>query len=288
MEVIQHTTYRSPLETQKRRQFLIGKEWVRQAASAGCSTGKGSGGRPGGQPLPFLQTIPSGTCGAIGQVSLDETTETSRSPRRSRHHGSMRRCGGLVTLFHPRHLPSAARAERPHAAVVSGDLAGERSYQYASVRQLSIQGLTCALSISEKTGKRTDKRVKSQLQGCGLDCALPVVTLSWRSRQDEHWQHMLIRRPAFGGLAPAQEAFQAQAHQPLIVQLRREDEEAIPLVQPAALPLLRANAQSDCTISKQAHRSVRGTGSGASYRAARSSARVEVVVPARSWPLRRA
>jgi hypothetical protein len=43
------------------------------------------------------------------------------------------------------------------------------------------------------------------------------------------------------------------AHQPLIVQLDEEDEQAIPLIQRAAIFLLSTNAQCDRTISKETH-----------------------------------
>ncbi|HEU0002486.1 MAG TPA: hypothetical protein VFQ36_16390 [Ktedonobacteraceae bacterium] len=59
---------------------------------------------------------------------------------------------------------------------------------------------------------------------------LPVLALAWRVRQDEYRRHVLIGRPAFGGLAPAQQAFQPQAHHPLVVQFGTDDEQAVPLI----------------------------------------------------------
>src|SRR6266487_3249979 len=104
-----------------------------------------------------------------------------------------------------------------------------------------------------KAGQRTNKGIKARFQRSSLDRTVPVVALSLRSRKNEHRQHMLIGRPAFRALAPAQKTFQAHTHQPFIIKFRGEHEQAIPLVQHASLALLCANTESDQAISKEAH-----------------------------------
>src|SRR6266566_10084871 len=128
-------------------------------------------------------------------------------------------------------------------------MAGLISSQLAPIEQPGIEVGTCR---ERKAGQRSSKGIKTQFQRGGFYCTLPMVSLPLRSGQNEHRQHVLIGRPAFGGLAPAQEAFQAQTHQSFLIKLRCKEEQTIPLVQRAFL-LLRANTQSEHTVSKEAH-----------------------------------
>jgi hypothetical protein len=59
-----------------------------------------------------------------------------------------------------------------------------------------------------KAGCCTYKWLKTQFQRSRFDCTLPMVSLTLRSGQNEHRQHVLIGRPAFRTLAPAQKALQ--------------------------------------------------------------------------------
>src|SRR5260370_19283297 len=98
MQLIEHAAHRSPLESQKRRQFLIGEQSVCQQQAQGAPLTRGQAQPQQGDHLLFLQTVPCATYDAIGQVSYDETTEASGSPRRFRRRGSVRRSACLTLL----------------------------------------------------------------------------------------------------------------------------------------------------------------------------------------------
>src|SRR5258708_8046489 len=63
----------------------------------------------------------------------------------------------------------------------------------------------------------------------------------------------MISRPAFGGLAPAKQTLQTEAHQALIVQFGAEEEQPVPPIRRVAASLWCTAAKRNCSIHKDAH-----------------------------------
>src|SRR5260221_2664570 len=183
MECIQRTARRLALEAQKSRQFLIGEQWVCEQQAQDAPLTRGQADTQEGNHLPFLWIIPSGARGAIGQVTGDEATEPSRSLRRSRRRGILPRRADPLTLFlfvtFQLQRGRKGRTRQWFQEILQAR--GAISRKCAPVEHPGIDLRALRLG---KTGKRTDERVKSQLQGCGPGRPLPVIALSLGSRKD--------------------------------------------------------------------------------------------------------